>query len=98
MHRAGALVVDTGARAAEAGGAPLHLSPTEFDLLALFVANPGRAFSRDYLLERIWPEESDVGHRTVDTNVLRLRKKLGALGDAIQTVWGTGYRLEADRA
>jgi DNA-binding response OmpR family regulator len=98
IHRAGDLLVDTAARTAEAAGAVLHLSPTEFALLALFVANPGRAFSRDYLVQRLWPEESDVGHRTVDTNVLRLRKKLGPTGDAIRTVWGTGYRLEVERA
>ncbi len=96
-HRAGDLVVDTGARTAEAAGQQLRLSPTEFELLTLFVANPGRAFSRDYLVERIWLEDADVGHRAVDTNILRLRKKLGRSGEAIRTVWGMGYRLELDR-
>ena len=97
VHRAGEFVIDTGARSAESAGQPLHLSPTEFELLALFVAHPGRAFSRDYLVERLWPEDTEVGHRAVDTNILRLRKKLGPAGEAIRTVWGMGYRLELDR-
>jgi DNA-binding response OmpR family regulator len=74
-------------------GQALDLSRTEFDLLRLFLANPGRAFSRAYLLETIWEVGYVGGDRAVDNAVLRLRKKLGALGEAIETVWGVGYRL-----
>ena len=57
--------------------------------------NPGRAFARDYLLEKVWGYDYGGFDRTVDTHVLRLRKKLGASGDQIETVWGVGYRLAA---
>jgi DNA-binding response OmpR family regulator len=56
--------------------------------------NPGRAFSRDYLLQRIWGDDVYVTDRTVDTHVQRLRKKLGDEADLIRTVWGIGYRFQ----
>ncbi|MHB0875399.1 MAG: response regulator transcription factor [Anaerolineae bacterium] len=74
-------------------GKQLDLSRTEFGLLRLLLANPGRAFSRAYLLDTIWGETYFGGDRSVDNAVLRLRRKLGPVGDAIETVWGVGYRL-----
>jgi DNA-binding response OmpR family regulator len=74
-------------------GEVLDLSPTEFALLQLLLRSPGRAFSRSYLIETVWGETYVGGDRSVDNAVLRLRKKLGPLGDAIETVWGIGYRL-----
>ncbi len=74
----------------------LELTPKEFDLLTMFVQNPGRAFSRDYLLERVWGDDVYVTDRTVDTHVQRLRKKLGDQADLIRTVWGIGYKLQRD--
>ena len=74
-------------------GIELDLSPTEFSLLQLLLRSPGRAFSRAYLIETIWSETYVGGDRSVDNVVLRLRKKLGSVGDAIETVWGVGYRL-----
>lgn len=71
----------------------LELTPKEYELLKLMASNPGRAFSREYLLENIWGYEYDGYDRTVDTHILRLRKKLGPLGDRISTVWGVGYRF-----
>jgi DNA-binding response OmpR family regulator len=71
----------------------IEVTPKEFDLLALFVQNPGRPFSREDLLDRIWKNEYDVTDRTIDTHVQRLRKKLGDQSEAIQTVWGVGYRF-----
>ena len=78
---------------ASVDGRPVDLTPKEFELLALLVRNPGRAFARDYLIERVWGYDANGSDRTVDTHVLRLRKKLGAVGDWIETVWGVGYRL-----
>jgi DNA-binding response OmpR family regulator len=92
---AGPLLIDLGRHAAELDGEPLELTPKEFDLLALLVSNPGRAFSRDYLIEKVWGYEAGGFDRTVDTHILRLRKKLGAAGDRIETVWGVGYRFSA---
>ena len=71
----------------------IHLTRIEFDLLYLLMRNPGRAFSRAYLLDTIWGEDYVTGDRSVDNTILRLRKKLGSTGQAIETVWGIGYRL-----
>ena len=90
----GPLQVSLEMRSAELSGTELDLTPKEFELLALFAQNPGRAFSRDYLLQRIWGDDVYVTDRTVDTHVQRLRKKLGDEADLIRTVWGIGYRFQ----
>jgi DNA-binding response OmpR family regulator len=94
---AGPLTIDLGQHEARVDGEPLDLTPKEFDLLALLLRNPGRAFSRDYLIEKVWGYDAAGSDRTVDTHVLRLRKKLGPLGDRIDTVWGVGYRFRSER-
>lgn len=72
---------------------PLTLK--EYELLHLFMTNPGTAYSREQLLERIWDIDYAGGTRTVDTHIKTLRLKLGkAASDYIQTVWGVGYRFE----
>ncbi len=90
----GPLHVDPAARVAAVEGQPLELTPKEFELLLLFVAHPGRAFSRRFLLRHLWSDEYEGLERTVDTHVTRLRKKLGVFGDHIVTVWTVGYRFE----
>ena len=89
----GSLTLDPDAHRATIDGDSLELTRTEFELLHLLLRNPGRAFSRTYLLDTVWGEHYVVGDRSVDNAVLRLRKKLGHLGEAIETVWGVGYRL-----
>lgn len=89
----GDLYLDPTNYSTQINGTSLDLSRTEFDLLRLFLLNPGRAFSRAYLLETIWEVDYLGGDRAVDNAVMRLRKKLGSMGDAIETVWGVGYRL-----
>jgi DNA-binding response OmpR family regulator len=89
----GALHIDPADYVATLDGVPLELTRTEFGLLHLLLRNPGRAFSRQYLLDTVWGEHYVTGDRSVDNAILRLRKKLGPLGDAIETVWGVGYRL-----
>jgi DNA-binding response OmpR family regulator len=71
----------------------MHLTRKEFELLEVLVSNPGRAFSREFLVERIWGSDFDGFDRAVDTHVTRLRRKLGPLGERIVTVWGVGYRF-----
>lgn len=92
---AAGIALDPVSREATFQGVHLDLTPTEFDLLHLFCSNPGRAFSRDFLLERIWNDVPDVGSRTVDTHIQRVRKKLGDGDATLQTVWGLGYRVKA---
>ena len=89
----GPLTLDPQGYQATLSDAALELTRTEFELLHLLMRNPGRAFSRDYLLDTVWGEAYITGDRSVDNAVLRLRRKLGELGDAIETVWGVGYRL-----
>lgn len=93
----GQLYLDPQAHLAMLDSIPLELSPTEFALLHLLLRSPGRAFSRTYLLDTVWSETYVSGDRSVDNTVLRLRKKLGALGETIETVWGIGYRLQPER-
>jgi DNA-binding response OmpR family regulator len=92
----GPLVLDVENYWVRLGDEALDLSRIEFDLLQLLMRNPNRAFSRAYLLEVIWGADYIGGDRSVDNVILRLRKKLGSLGDAIETVWGMGYRLRHD--
>ena len=92
---AAGITLDPVTREAAFHGSHLDLTPTEFDLLHLFCSNPGRAFSRDFLIERVWNDVPDVGSRTVDTHIQRVRKKLGDGDATLQTVWGLGYRVKA---
>jgi len=89
----GNLTMDIDQHQVAVGGEPIDLTRMEFDLLHLLLRNPGRVFSRIYLLEMIWDESYVGGDRSVDNAIFRLRKKLGALGENIETVWGVGYRL-----
>ena len=91
----GPLAVSLARREATCAGAPLALTQREFDLLAYLLQNPGVAFTREMLLQRVWGWDFTGGSRTVDMHVLTLRQKLGAHADAIETVRGVGYRLVA---
>lgn len=73
-------------------GAEVHLGPTEFRLLSTFMEKPGRVFSRDQLLDRVWGRDIYVDTRTVDVHIGRLRKALGG-ADVLRTVRGAGYAL-----
>ena len=74
-------------------GAAIDLTPKEYELLLLLASHPGRAFSREFLLQQLWGYEYDGFDRTVDTHITRLRKKLGAIGERIVTVWSVGYKF-----
>jgi len=91
----GDLRVDVAGRTVLVAGTAVDLTPKEFDLLHMLAEQPGRAYSREYLLQRIWGDEYVGFDRTVDTHVVRLRRKLGDFGDCIATVWGVGYKLRA---
>lgn len=76
-------------------GERVTLTLKEYDLLRLFMENPGRAFTRDGLLQLIWGSAYLGETRTVDVHIGTLRTKLGKCGDYIETVRGVGYRMEA---
>ncbi len=94
--RLGELWADPTARAAGKGSATLDLTPKEFDLLLFLLRHPGRVWTREQLLDRVWGMGYRGGARTVDLHVTRLRKKIEEdPGDprCLQTVWGVGYRM-----
>ena len=90
----GQLRMDPQAHKVYAGTEKVELTLKEFDLLKLFLEHPGRVFSRDQLLERIWSVDYVGETRTVDVHIGTLRTKLGACGEYIRTVRGVGYRME----
>jgi len=94
--QSGTLTIDTNSRIATLDGAPMHLTRKEFELLTVLVSNPGRAFSREFLVEQIWSSDFEGYERAIDTHITRLRRKLGPVGERIATVWGVGYRFSAD--
>lgn len=90
----GETVVDLDARTAIRGGADVGLTAHEFNVLAWLVERPDRAVSRDQLAEHVLGTEGTRAHRTVDSHLSRVRRKLGPDGALIKTVWGIGYRFE----
>lgn len=79
------------------GGETVQLSAKEFELLSVLLAAPGRALTREWLLDRVWGRDYDGSDRTVDNHVLKLREKLGRdslIAAAITAIRGIGYRLE----
>jgi DNA-binding response OmpR family regulator len=89
---AGALRVDLGARRAWRDDAELRLRPKEFDLLALLVAEAGRAVTRERIMREVWDTDWLGSTKTLDTHILMLRNNLGP--NTITTLRGVGYRLE----
>lgn len=75
-------------------GKKIELTVKEYQLLRLFLKNPGVAFTRENLLSSVWESEFQGETRTVDVHIASLRLKLGSAGEAIKTVRGVGYRLE----
>ena len=94
--RAGGLELDKNACVARAGGRRVELTRKEYLLLETFMEAPGRAFTRDRLLEIVWGLDYAGETRTVDVHIGTLRTKLGPWGESIRTVRGVGYRMEAD--
>lgn len=75
------------------GGQEVRLTKKEFELLALFMKNPGKVFTRGQLLSSIWGYDADLYTRTVDAHISSLRKKLGDEGKSIESIPKIGYRL-----
>ena len=97
MLRAGAYEIDVQRHRIAVEGQPVTVTQKEFDLAVYLLQNPGKLLSRDHLLDRIWGIQAEVGTRTVDTHVSRLRKKLGLDGSRgwkLVPVYGVGYRVE----
>ncbi len=85
----GAVHIDVAARRVRDGDDLVHLTPTEFDLLAFLAEHPGTVFTREQLLGQVWGYHDGGGARTVDSHVRALRRKLG--NELVRTVHGVGY-------
>jgi len=93
MYRGKHLLADFDAVSVRVDGEPVRLTRREFELLRYLVANTNRVLSRDRLLERVWGYDRVVETRSVDVHIGRLRGKLRAAGQQIETVVGLGYRF-----
>lgn len=89
------ILLDAGEHRVFRSGKTLHLGPTEFRLLSTLMERPGRVWTREQLLDRVWGRDIYVDTRTIDVHVGRLRKALMAHGgdNPVRTVRGTGYSL-----
>jgi two-component system alkaline phosphatase synthesis response regulator PhoP len=97
--RAADIVLDRGRRSVEVAGRPVRLTPSEFDLLAVLMATPGRVLSRAVLLEQIQGSAYEGVERTVDVHIRNLRTKIELDPSApryVETVFGIGYRFRPD--
>jgi DNA-binding response OmpR family regulator len=92
----GPLTVDESGHTATLGGSPIQLTRRELAILAMLVRHPGRTFTREFLLDHVWGDDFDGLDRAVDTQMVRLRRKLGEFGQHIEAVWGVGYRFRLD--
>lgn len=93
VFEAGGLVIDTCSMQVKKDGKEIKLTKKEYDLLLLFVQNPGRALYRDTIYEHVWGGEYQFGSKTVDLHVQRLRRKTGWDG-ILKAVNKVGYRLK----
>jgi DNA-binding response OmpR family regulator len=93
----GTLAVDFGEMRVQCGGEEVRLTRKEFALLAAVVRGSGRVVTRQQLLDDVWGYEYYGDTRTLDVHIRRLRQKLGACGERIETVVGVGYRLTGAR-
>ncbi len=92
----GMISLDENKHTVTVGGKPVLLTLKEYDLLKLFMENPGRVFTRDNILQSVWGIDFSGETRTVDVHIGTLRTKLEKAGTYIQTVRGVGYKMETE--
>ena len=92
----GDVSIDRASMTVTKGGQPVEVTQKEYDLLVCLLSEPGKVYSREELMEKVWNYDYFGDVRTVDVRIANLRKKLG-LGDAIRTISKAGYRLEERR-
>lgn len=92
--RLGDLVIDKEQYHIELAGAVIVLPRKEFELLLLLASKPGKVFSRDLIMDKVWGDSVVVGGRTIDVHIRKIREKIGE--DRIKTVKGVGYKFESE--
>ena len=88
------LVLDLDRKTTTIDGETVNLTRTEFELLRLLLQHRGQVFSRQQIFDAVWPEDVVVSDRTVDVNITRIRKKIGAYGSCVVSRHGFGYFFE----
>ena len=99
LLRAADVTLDRASRKVTVDSRPVELTPSEFDLLAAFLASPGRAFSRSELLDHLQGDAYDGYERTIDVHIRNLRTKIEPNPGKpryVETVYGVGYRFAAE--
>lgn len=94
--KVGGIEINKAAHLVTIDGASIDLSYKEFELLTYFAENQGIALSREKILNSVWNYDYFGDARTIDTHVKKLRSKMGAKGELIKTIWGLGYKFEAE--
>jgi DNA-binding response OmpR family regulator len=89
------LVIDPERHEVRVGGRPVELTSTEFRILRMLAARPGRVFGREEILDQIWGHDKIVLDRTVDVHIKNLREKLGPAARFIKNIRGAGYKVES---
>lgn len=93
LRQQGSVAIDAEARTVRVGDTPVMLTPREFELLVTLMDDAGRVLSRSRLVKAVWGDDAAAGHRSVDTHVKTIRRKLGSKRRYIETVRGVGYRF-----
>ncbi|MEI6464542.1 MAG: response regulator transcription factor [Verrucomicrobiota bacterium] len=91
----GTLAIDVPRHRVTVAGTPIELTATEFKLLEILARRRGRVQTRERLLQDVWGYDNPIDSRTVDTHMRRLREKIGAAADYLETIRGVGYRFKA---
>ena len=94
-YQIGGLIMHLNEHTVTADGERILLTYKEYEMLKLFMANPGIAFTRDQIFSKVWGTDYIGDTRTLDMHIRTLRQKLGTYGSFIETVRNVGYRLEA---
>lgn len=87
----GGVVLDLDRKECRVDGQEVAMTKLEFEVLALLLSKPGQVFSREKILQEVWPSDTIVLDRTVDVNITRIRKKIGRYGECLRTKFGYGY-------
>ena len=98
LLEAGGILINKAAHIVTIDDKQVELSYKEFELLSYFIENQGIALSREKILNSVWNYDYFGDARTIDTHVKKLRSKLGNKGDLIKTIWGMGYKFDANEA
>lgn len=96
LLEAGGILVNKAAHIVTIDGRQVELSYKEFELLSYFIENEGIALSREKILNSVWNYDYFGDARTIDTHVKKLRSKMGNKGELIKTIWGMGYKFDAN--